>query len=392
MILIILVLVAIASFLGEPRTAWAASSRDRVFLPLELSVIKTLELPKQTTQGQPIQSWTGLTYDRLQNQFYSLAIAEDSPAEVYLARLSLKQNPETSETPSLNLEALTPLQADGKPLSADQWHPHSVVLSPESTVFISGSQSGIQPDAPIPLVCEFAVESGQQKNCLKLPERYQLPVESSTQTNLEEQKPGENKPRPFLVPFGALAIASQGSMESDPFPLFTATEYPLPQDIKESEPSATIPVRWLQALLNSGDRPFWLAEYAYPVDAIPGNSLAALLTLGQSAQFLSVESSRNLDHPHTQIYQVTVSNATDTSRVDRLETLSTVKPLKKKPLLDLSALQLTQDWQVNDLSFGGQLPDGGQSIFLMGDRQMLWLELKTLATKRFATTSLPSVR
>jgi hypothetical protein len=346
--------------------AWAAKSRQ--FLDLDLSVLQTLDLPQQTAQGQSIQDWTGLSYDRQTNRLYSLAtIATDhSDATIYLAQLSL---PSPAEKNVLSVETLTPLHSEGQPVTRDRWQPHSIALSPESSVFITGAQVKVasEPSSAQSFICEFSVPSGQQQTCLQLPDRYQ------------------SQPDLPAAPLGAVTLVMNGigATGIDPFPLFAATEYATEQDVNEAVPSSTVPVRWLQALLNSGDRPFWLAEYAYPLDAQPDNGLEGLLALGQSAHFLSVEASRDPNHPYLRLYQVTVGDAMDTSRVDRLETLSIIKPLKKELLLDLTPQLPSANWQIRDLSDGPQLEDASQRIVLMGDRHLLVLKLMMAKPKRF---------
>jgi hypothetical protein len=364
-------LTALVLLLASGDAAYAYS-RDRVFRNLSVEFIGSANLPQPTLENGRVENFSAITYDRQRDRFYALAVSqsETAPPDLITFKIAFHSD-EQSFKPTVQLEQVTPLKAAQPQSNLKRLlKPQAIALGPENTVFISGQ--AIDLDRKPPFVCEFDLDTGSQRSCLDLPNRY-LPT-------AQEPEAVDAQDADSPISFTALTLVPGGIGNAgiDPFPLFAATEFPLPQDRDASSSDAIPKNRWLQYLFNSGDRPFLIAEYAYPLDPLPANALEDILALGQSGHFLSLEQAIDNNHSHSRLYQVAVSGAMDTSRLNSLKGLSKLKPLRKKLLLDLDTLDALPD-NLTGMTLGPALSDGSQSLILLSGDRLLVLHLVTVS-------------
>jgi hypothetical protein len=102
----------------------------------------------------------------------------------------------------------------------------------------------------------------------------------------------------------------------------------------------------------------------------PGASfhgMTDLLAIDQGGHFLSLERTLGPEGFSVKVFQLTLSGASDTSRIDSFRgSLPGVKPIQKKLLLDLNQLGIRLD-NLEGITFGPLLPDGSPSLVMISD-------------------------
>jgi hypothetical protein len=322
--------------------------RDRTFPELSLTLVDTVALPQVNA--------IGITYDRQRDRFITVAQNLDHGTDIQLYSFALKRQSELElGIPMIELAPSLPLTGtDQQPFTAKVFDVAGIALSAEHSVFIATQHA--EPSLADPSVCEFDLADGHQRGCLKLPERYLSAVADDEST--EPQMPAHFTGL-TLIPGGI------GAASIDPFPLFLAATTPRDQDLDPTGVDPTPKLRWLQYLLNSGDRPFWIAEYAYPLESTSAE-LRDILALKQSGYFFSLEQTQSEQTVNGTLYEVAIGDAKDTSRVDSLKGLSTVvKPMRKRSLLSLDTLE-PRPTALTSMTLGPRLVDGTQSLVILG--------------------------
>jgi hypothetical protein len=176
----------------------------------------------------------------------------------------------------------------------------------------------------------------------------------------------EAGPRDNLV-FEALSFASDGAS------LWVGMEGPLYQDGEMATADLGPTVR-LTNIDRSGNV---LAQYAYPVDAIPvvpagfGTSGVTDVLAINEDQFLVIEraSSEDADGVFTnyvKLYEATVSGATDVKDVASLNGAE-FTPVSKQLVLDIDATGITPVDNIEGITWGPDLPNGNRSLVLVSD-------------------------
>lgn len=317
------------------------SAEQRMFSDLSLEYLGNYPLPEDKPiadityemggYGEPAD--TGI-------RFYGLADAD--PAQFYTLRLEFGDGDDISQIAIADTTILR--ESTGEPPAI---HPDSIVFSPRKSVFVAAATD--EPDRPF-RVGEYDLETGQLKNDVPLPPTY---------------FPGEDVQQGLQPQFGlkSLSIAPDGFSAGgmDPFRLFVAPEAPLLQDLDRDRPPK---LRLLHYVI--ADRAsFLVSENLYTFDEnSPATDLAGFVALNRSGSFLSLE--RSADGQGTAIYQVFSGDATDTTRIASLRGgLTKVQPLRKQLLLDLPASGI--EAPVTAMTLGPRLPDGGQSLVVIGD-------------------------
>jgi hypothetical protein len=225
-LLLVLVTILLSFLTTACEPSQAITAEQRTFLNLSLDFLGEYQLPKQKFKDTPVGGLSALTYDRQRDRFYALSDdrSQFAPARFYTLKLTL--DPLLTEKMSLEkveVEDVTFLtDKNGEPFAKGSLDPEGIALSPKGTVFISSEGSPNQGIAPF--IEEFDLKTGQQKQGLRIPERY-LPSDPTK----EDQPPrGIRENLGFesltLEP-GSLAAAG-----GDPYRLFTATESALFQD------------------------------------------------------------------------------------------------------------------------------------------------------------------
>lgn len=344
-----------------------AVARDRSFPEMSLEFLGEYELPKTNFEGSPVGGLSGITYDpkgistvtSKAYRFYALSDdpSENGEARFYSLRLDLtSSDPANIRLKKVAVEGVTSLKkADGETFSWGSINPEGIALSPRNSVFVASE--GVTHAGIPPLVGEFDLKTGKLLGNLPIPKRY-IPDASD-----EKQQQGVRE----NLGFESLSIDpetfSPGGL--DPFRLFAATEAPLMQDL---DPEQASKLRFLHYVIVD-KTPQLVSENLYILDQVPLtvlNGLTELLTVG-GGQILSLERSFGLSGYSARIYQVALGAATDTSRIQSFKgPVTTVEPVKKKLLLDLSELGIPL-YNLEGMTLGPQLPDGSKSLVLVSD-------------------------
>jgi len=367
-LLLVLVTILLSFLTTACEPSEAITAEQRTFLNLSLDFLGEYQLPKQKFKDTPVGGLSALTYDRQRDRFYALSDdrSQFAPARFYTLKLTL--DPLLTEKMSLEkveVEDVTFLtDKNGEPFAKGSLDPEGIALSPKGTVFISSEGSPNQGIAPF--IEEFDLKTGQQKQGLRIPERY-LPSDPTK----EDQPPrGIQENLGFesltLEP-GSLAAAG-----GDPYRLFTATESALFQDSLPATSIEQTRIRLMHYLIGGFAPPTLVTEHVYLLDPLPdgatSNGLTDLATVDTGGHFLSLERSYGLlSGAGAKIFQLAVSAATDTSGIPTLKgDLSRINIVQKKLLLDLSKLGIYLD-NLEGMALGPRLPDGTQSLVLVSD-------------------------
>ncbi|HBE18746.1 MAG TPA: endonuclease/exonuclease/phosphatase [Cyanobacteria bacterium UBA11149] len=361
------------------------TAQQRTFLDLSLNFLGEYKLPDMKYEDTPVGGLSALTYDRGRDRI--LALSDDrsnlAPARFYTLALTINsKDPEKIGIADIKIEDVTFIKDEnGKNYSPGNIDPEGIALSPKGTVFISSE--GVPSKGIAPFIREFDQKTGQLQENLRIPDRFlsnNNTAEAQTPRGVQENLGFE----PLTLEPNTLAAAS-----GDPFRLFTATESALIQDTLPSNSTESPRIRLLHYLLGGTIPPILVAEHLYLLDYPPqgalDNGLTELIALDTGGHFLSLERSYGLLGNGAKIYQITLGGASDTSSIVSFqEDISTIAPVKKQLLLDLTDLGIYLD-NLEGMTFGPRLPDGSQSLILVSDNnfsnsqvtQFLLFSLKT---------------
>lgn len=333
------------------------SAEDRMFVDLSLNFLGKYELSNPIlSTDQPVSQLSSLTYQvpgygtstDSKIQFYGLsdAVTTESPAKFYTFNFNLDPS-ESIPLKDITVEGLTILKdKQEQPLLENQVYPESIAFSPRHSVFIS-TENLENVNTP-PLIAEYDLKTGQLKNTVPLSPFYLPQFNESEQTQGVEPQFG----------FKALTISPDGFSPDgrDPFRLFTVTEKPLIQD---RDPELATKLRLLHYVI--ADRAsFLVSETLYLLDETSQGLVD--IAAAKGGILLSLEQSKDAG----KIYQLFTGDATDTSRMVSLKgNLIKVQPVRKKLLLDLQNLGIPLQ-QLKGMTLGSRLPDGSQSLVLIG--------------------------
>lgn len=334
------------------------SAEDRMFVDLSLNFLGKYELSNPIlSTDQPVSQLSSLTYQvpgygtSTDNkiQFYGLsdAVTTESPAKFYTFNFNLDPS-ESIPLKDITVEGLTILKdKQEQPLLENQVYPESIAFSPRHSVFIS-TENLENVNTP-PLIAEYDLKTGELKNTVPLSPFYLPQFNESEQTQGVEPQFG----------FKALTISPDGFSPDgrDPFRLFTITEKPLIQD---RDPELATKLRLLHYVI--ADRAsFLVSETLYLLDETSQGLVD--IAAAKGGILLSLEQSKDTG----KIYQLFTGDATDTSRMVSLKgNLIKVQPVRKKLLLDLQNLGIPLQ-QLKGMTLGSRLPDGSQSLVLIGE-------------------------
>ena len=334
------------------------SAEDRMFVDLSLNFLGKYELSNPIlSTDQPVSQLSSLTYQvpgygtstDSKIQFYGLsdAVTAESPAKFYTFNFNLDPS-ESIPLKDITVEGLTILKdKQEQPLLENQVYPESIAFSPRHSVFIS-TENLENVNTP-PLIAEYDLKTGQLKNTVPLSPFYLPQFNESEQTQGVEPQFG----------FKALTISPDGFSPDgrDPFRLFTITEKPLIQD---RDPELATKLRLLHYVI--ADRAsFLVSETLYLLDETSQGLVD--IAAAKGGILLSLEQSKDAG----KIYQLFTGDATDTSRMVSLKgNLTKVQPVRKKILLDLQNLGIPLQ-QLKGMTLGSRLPDGSQSLVLIGE-------------------------
>ncbi|NEO83017.1 MAG: esterase-like activity of phytase family protein [Spirulina sp. SIO3F2] len=338
-------------------------AQERQFLDLSVSFLGEVQLPKQEVEGTPVGGISGITFDRQTQKYYALSDDRSNLAPARFYTLSLDwPNPEQAPDAVIIEQVTTLKDANGAEFAPGSLDPEAIALSPRGSVFISSE--GDVKHKIAPWIKEFDLATGQEHSTVRLPARF-LP-----ESPIREEDPPHGIQNNLA--FESLTLNWTGLSAEDPFRLFTVPEAPLVQDRipAESEENQGR-LRLLHYVVNPVGDPVIVSENAYLLEPPPqlalSHGLSELLALDTEGYLLSLERSFSLSGITARLFQVVAGNATDTSRIAILGgPLSTVTPLKKQLLLDLTDLEIYLD-NLEAMTLGPQLPDGSRLLVLVSD-------------------------
>ena len=343
---------AIAFLCLLPFATPALAAKDRLFLDLALEYLGEYQLPTTNISNAPATEFSAITYDKRRDRFYAV-----SGNKVFTLKLTFNTDPEKIKIQNIDIESVTSLiDEDGKKYELGNFLAKGVALTPQQTLYISGSQIGGERSRPF--IREFDLKTGRVLQNLTIPERYISDTTEGKEQNKNTQITQGD------VTFAALTFNATGTVPTsgEPINLFTATESTLVQD-RDVPNSKQGKARLLHYLIGYG-MPMLLAEYAYPLDA----ELEELLSV-EGVHFLSLEVQPVAKNG--KVYQIVTSGATDTSKVESLKgKVRGVREIKKKLVLDLQELGISLE-NASGMTFGSRLPDRTRSLLLVSnERQM----------------------
>nr|WP_157867612.1 esterase-like activity of phytase family protein [Gloeothece citriformis] len=331
-------------------------AEQRMFLDLSLDYLGEYQLPKQTYQDTLVGGLSDLTYNPQTNRFY--AVSDDrsvnAPARFYTLNLNI--TPAGLE--GVTIESVTFLKNEqGQTYPKDTIDPEGISLSPRGTVFISSE--GAIAQGILPFIKEYDLKSGQTRLNVPLPQRYLPNTEDESLQGIQDN-----------LGFEPLTVAGFSLIPDDPFRLFTATESALIQDSPDNTPEENSRLRFLHYVINPFGAPVLVAEHLYPLDLPPDDALyyglTAMNALEKEGYFLTLERTLGLSGFGAKIFQVTNTNANDTSNFKTFHGVDQINPLQKKLLLDLTELGIELD-NLEGMALGPHLPDGSRTLVLVSD-------------------------
>jgi len=313
---------------------------------------------------------SGISYEPTTNTFYALSdarTADEGPTpRIYNLKLDL--NPTSFGTSNVNFGAVTIVtDRQGKnfePLTLD---PEGIALSGLGTVFISSEGEASANAVTAPFIKEFDLFTGREIRSLPIPDKYIPNGFGANQT-----KGVRNN-----LAFESLVLTPNGRQ------LYTATEGALVQDGPAATATNPTRARILRYDLLTGRPDGEFLYIADPVVLAPtGDNFAVsglvdLLPIDDRGTLLALERSFTAGTPGTgnsiKLYEITLDNATDISRIESLNALSptelnAIKPVEKRLLLDFDQLRLPTGLDnIEGMAFGPVLPNGQQSLIIISD-------------------------
>lgn len=122
-----------------------------------------------------------------------------------------------------------------------------------------------------------------------------------------------------------------------------------------------------------------ISEYAYPLDAVPGNpganktaenGISEMLAINNH-EFLaleraSVQTADGAYHNYVRIYKFDTKNATEIKNMDSIKDKK-IKPVHKQLVANLNEQDIGKIDNIEGMTFGKQLPNGNDSLVLVTD-------------------------
>ncbi len=338
------------------------------------------------SNGNPIGGLSGITYNSALNVYYAICDTRNNgngPVRFYTLSINLNAG-----TPlGVSVTGVTTLKdARGNPYAPNVSDTEGIALTSNGSVFISSEgvldTPNFVPPYVNPFVREFSLATGNQINDLTIPTKF-IPT-----GNLAD--PG------FIPNFLAAPITPTSgvrrnlafeslTLTPDQQFLFTGTEAPLAQD------SSTLAIglgnsrNRILRFDNVGGAYTPAAEFVYQPDFIAQrlNGLSDLLAINSNTLIALERSAASATGPiTTRLYEVSLVGATDI-RGNTTIPAGTV-PVTKTLIADLSNSGLGN---IEGLTFGPTLPNGRQSLILLGDNNFDTATPTRLATFNFAFTT-----
>ena len=311
---------------------------------------------------------SGITYNPEQQVYY--AISDDSSnknkARFYTLKIDLSSG-SLSETGVSVIGVTQLLTETGEPFTKDSLDPEGIAFSGNS-VFIA-SEGNFYGNI-LAFIKEFSLE-GKLLRSLPIPEKFRDKNWSKNQ-----------------------GVRSNLSLESstitpDKNYLFTASENALIQDGEIANLDRGTPSRILRYNLqtNQSDREFLyftdpLANSSFIAEQYNKQGLVDLLAIDQQ-HLISLERSFSLGLGYTiKLFLVNLEKADNIQELESIKSAnSEIVPAEKTLLLNLNRLNILID-NIEGLTWGSPLPEGGRSLILISDNNFMSLQTTQIIALR----------
>ena len=311
---------------------------------------------------------SGITYNPEQQVYY--AISDDSSnknkARFYTLKIDLSSG-SLSETGVSVIGVTQLLTETGEPFTKDSLDPEGIAFSGNS-VFIA-SEGNFYGNI-LDFIKEFSLQ-GKLLRSLPIPEKFRDKNWSKNQ-----------------------GVRSNLSLESltitpDKNYLFTASENALIQDGEIANLDRGTPSRILRYNLqtNQPDREFLyftdpLANSSFIAEQYDRQGLVDLLAIDQE-HLISLERSFSLGLGYTiKLFLVNLEQADNIQELESIKLAnSEIVPAEKTLLLNLNSLNILID-NIEGLTWGSPLPEGGRSLILISDNNFMSLQTTQIIALR----------
>ncbi|WRH66464.1 MAG: esterase-like activity of phytase family protein [Planktothrix sp. GU0601_MAG3] len=311
---------------------------------------------------------SGITYNPEQQVYY--AISDDSSnknkARFYTLNIDLSSG-SLSET-GVSVIGVTPLLTEtGETFTKDSLDPEGIAFSGNS-VFIA-SEGNFYQNIPA-FIKEFSLE-GKLLKSLPIPEKFM------------EKNGNKNQGLRSNLSLESLTITPDKNY------LFTASENALIQDGEIANLDRGTPSRILRYNLqtNQPDREFLyltdpLANSSFIAEQYNRQGLVDLLAIDDQ-HLISLERSFSLGLGYTiKLFLVNLEPADNIQDLESIkQAKSAIVPAEKTLLLNLKRLNILID-NIEGLTWGSPLPEGGRSLILISDNNFMSLQTTQIIALR----------
>ncbi|KKB44100.1 esterase-like activity of phytase family protein [Bacillus thermotolerans] len=337
-----------------------------------------------TFEGTTVGGLSGIRYDEKNDEW--LMISDDrsnlQPARFYTGKLDYGLNGFRSvQITSMEYMkqpdgSLYPSQAEYEAQGGDVPDLESISLDPKTdTIWYTseGDRSlGLDP------FIRQATRKGDHLSTLPLPDEFHMSPD-------EESGPRNN------------AVFEGSTFSADGESLWVAMEGPLYED----GAAPTVENGGFSRITQYDRQGNVLAQYAYPMDAIPAapgpgkhadNGVTEILAVNKHTFLVleraGVQAADGSFSNYIRLYEMNIPGASDIQNLDSLQD-ERFKPVKKRLVLDLNTLNLPKLDNIEGLSWGPTLENGNRSLVLVSDNnfnstqvtQFLAFEVKTKGPK-----------
>lgn len=343
--------------------------------PWEVRLLGEARLPYRLNFEETIVGGlSGLDYDPATNRFFLISDdrSEQAPARFYTATLNISE----SGFSEVALKSVVTLRsADGHPLprgpSLQAVDPESIRFDPRrrSVFWTSEGDRSISP-LGTPFAASRLIDPAVREAGLDGRFIAELPLAPMFRMNEIEQGPRAN------LAFEGLALAPDGRS------LWVAMEGPRFEDGPVANRNSGAQVRLSRLARDRGrpDQPALLAQYFYLTEPVqhrpilPGgiaeNGVSEILALSEDL-LLVLERSYSLGRGMTvRLFEADLSNASDVRMVPSLSDenpMQSIKPAKKRLVLDFVTLGLEHLDNIEGMSWGPTLANGNRTLVFVSD-------------------------
>lgn len=311
---------------------------------------------------------SGITYNPEQQVYYAIS---DDPSNINKARfytLNIDLSSGSLSATGVSVISVTPLLTEtGETFTTDSLDPEGIAFY-RNSIFIA-SEGNFYQNIPA-FIKEFSLE-GKPLRSLPIPEKFMAENGNKNQ-----------------------GLRSNLSLESltitpDQNYLFTATENSLIQDGDKASLDRGTPSRILRYNLqtNQPDREFLyltdpLANSSFIAEQYNRQGLVDLLAIDQQ-HLISLERSFSLGLGYTiKLFLVNLEPADNIQDVTSIKQVnSEIVPAEKTLLLNLNSLNILID-NIEGLTWGSPLPEGGRSLILISDNNFMSLQTTQIIALR----------